>query len=346
MAGLGLIGFGRVGRTLTRVLHQRGALDSLACISELNPSGRDPAELTANLAYLLAQDSVYGPFSGEVSAEGENLIINGRPVRCCYFADPREVDWAGHGVKLVVEATGDPTATAAASGLLERGVVKVVITRQEAASHIALVRGLNLEDYDPARHHLISCSTCTANALAPVLSVIDHDYGVAWAGVASIHPALSCDTLLDGPADQFALGRSGLGVRAASSGVAESVGRLLPRLAERISAMTFRVPSTTVNALLADMVLQRPPAEAGQVLAMLEQAAAGPLAGVMRLDHGFLGRPRAAEDFKADPHSAVVDAAWLELKGPMLRLLLWHDNEWGYCQRAADIIQRVSSLLT
>lgn len=345
MTGLGLIGFGRVGRTLLRVLLQRGRASRLVCLSELNPAGRDPDDLTANLAYLLAHDTTYGPLPAEVSARGSRLLLDGRKIACVYTSDPTEVDWAAAGASVVVEASGDPAAAGAAAGLLERGVAKVVFTRSAPASHATLVRGLNLQDYDPTAHHLVSCSTCTANALAPVLSVLHRTFGVSWVGVTTVHPALSGDTMLDGPAAEFALGRSGLGVRAAASGVAESAGELLPELEGRISAMSLRVPTATVDAIAAHIRLERPPDSQEAVAEVLGQAADGPLAGVMRLDQGFLGRPRAADDFKADPFSAVVDMAWLELKGPMLRLMIWHDNEWGYCQRVADVIETVAAPL-
>lgn len=345
MISLGLIGFGRVGRTLLRVLLQRERAHGLVCLTELNPAGRDAAELTANLAYLLAHDSTYGPLPATVSARGDRLLVDGREIRCFYSADPAQVDWAAAGVRVVVEASGDPAAAQAAASLLQRGVAKVVFTRSAPVSHATLVRGINLDQYDPARHHLVSCSTCTANALAPVLSVLHRAFGVSRAGVTTVHPALSGDTLLDRPAAEFALGRSGLGVRAAASGIADTAGKLLPELAGRISAMSLRVPTASVNAIVADILLERPPASTAAVVDQLEQAAAGDLAGVMRLEPGFLGRARAAEDFKADPHSAVVDLCWLELAGPLLRLVIWHDNEWAYCQRVADVIDTVSASL-
>lgn len=346
MTGLGLIGFGRVGRTLLRVLHQMGRSELVRGISEINPHGRDPDELTANLAYLLAHDSTYGILDAQVSAQGTSLILDGREIPCFFTPYPGTVDWAGLGASVVVEASGDPKAAKAAAGLPSQGVAKVVFTCSEATADITLVRGLNLDAYDPSAHHLVSCSTCTANALAPLLALLDDAYGVAWASVATVHPALSGDTMLDQPCKEFALGRSGLGVRAASSGLAASVGRLLPNLAERIEAMSFRVPTTDVNALLANLVLERPPGSSDHIVDLLQEAEDSSLAGVMRLDHGFLGQSRMADDFKGDPHSAVVDLAWLSLRGPMTRLMIWHDNEWAYCMRVADVIETVSGHLT
>ncbi|MFH1033253.1 MAG: glyceraldehyde 3-phosphate dehydrogenase NAD-binding domain-containing protein [Pseudomonadota bacterium] len=340
--GIGLMGFGRVGRGLFRELWRRDGALRVAAVAEINPGGRDPAQLTADLAYLLAHDPVYGRFPGRVGATGAQLLVDGRPVPVLLGGQPRQVDWGGLGARVLVEASGDQAAADAAAGLAGAGVDKVVITRSARTADATLVRGLNLATYDPARHHVISCSTCTANALAPVLGVLDEAFGVASAGIATIHPALSGDTLLDAPAVEASAGRSGLGVRPVSSEVARTTAQLLPRLEGRLMAMSFRVPTLLVNALLADLVLERPPADRERVIAVLREATAGPLKDVAALEEGFLGRPRVAADFLGDPHSARVDLNWLELRGPQLRVLLWHDNEHAYCCRVADTLEEIA----
>lgn len=345
MAGIGIIGFGRVGRCLMRVLAARGLASRVMAIAELNPGGRDNRQLTENLAYLLAADSTYGPFPGQVEAAGTALVVDGHPIPVNYIPHPQQVDWTGYGATVVVEASGDPQATAEARGLLGQGVAKVLFTRSAATADATLIRGLNLESYDPKAHRLISCSTCTANALAPVLGVIHGAYGVRRGAITTVHPALSGDMLLDGPAKEFAAGRSALGVRAVKSEVARTTGQALPALAGRLSAMSLRVPTTVVNALIADLVLESPPSSASEVINLLEQAVAGPLSGVAALERGLMGRPRAAADFKGDPHSALIDTNWLALSGELLRIHLWHDNEYAYCCRVADTLELILSRL-
>jgi len=268
--------------------------------------------------------------------------VDGRPVPVLYGGQPRRVDWRGLGVSMLVEASGDAAAAREAAALAGQGVDKVVITRSAQTADATLVRGLNLETYDPARHHVVSCSTCTANALAPVLKVLDQAFGVQSAGIATIHPALSGDTLLDAPAPEAAAGRSGLGVRPVGSEVARTTAQLLPHLAGRLMAMSFRVPTLLVNALLADLVLERPPASREEVVRVLRQAIQGPLKDVVALEEGFLGRPRVAADFLGDPHSARVDLNWMCLSGALLRVLLWHDNEHAYCLRVADTLEAMA----
>lgn len=349
MTGVGVIGLGRVGRGLVRELWLRGQGDLLRAVAEVNPCGRDAAELTADLAYLLAHDPCYGRFPAPVDAEGTNLVIDGRMVPVFFGGRPAAVDWAGAGVRVLVEASGDPNAAAEASklaGNLTGGAVeRVLITRSEAAADVTLVKGVNWDSYDPARHRVVSCSTCTANALAPVLAVIDAAYGVESGAIATIHPALSGDTLLDAPAPQASAGRSGLTVRPVTSEVARTTAQVLPRLSGRLSAMSLRVPTLLVNALIADLVLERPPDSAEAVVALLDAACAGPLQGITAIERGFLGRPRVAADFLGDTHSALVDINWISLNDALLRILLWHDNERAYCARVADTLALVAGQL-
>ena len=345
MAKIGLIGFGRVGRRLFREIHSRPRLGPVTAISEINPAGRDPAELTANLAYLLANDSIAGPFPGRVSARGNALLLDARGIPVFFCDRPQAADWSGAGVRILVDATGKEPVARQAAALAGNQVEKVVITRAASAAQATLVRGINLNAYDPDSHHVISCSTCTANALAPVLKVLDEAFGVEQAALFSVHPALSGDTLLDGPAAEFAAGRSGLGVRPVASEMARTTAELLPRLEGRLSAMALRVPTAVVNALLLHAVLARPPQTAGEAAAVLKAASQGPLKGVLGLEEGFLGRPRVAADFVNDPHSVVVDLNWLSLGGALLRLFIWHDNEYAYCCRVADTLEMIADRL-
>ncbi len=344
--GVGLVGFGRVGRGLFREIssHRRGL--RVHAIAEVNPKGRPPEDLTADLAYLLAHDPAYGRYPGRVQAQGTCLVVDDSVVPVYFHEDPAAIDWRAVAVEILVEASGDPAAAQSAGRLAGTAVPKVVVTRSAAAAHATLVRGLNLESYDPARHHLVSCSTCTANALAPVLAVVDRAFGVVSAAIATIHPALSGDTLLDAPAAEAPAGRSGLGVRPVGSEVARTTAQLLPHLEGRLTAMSLRVPTLLVNALVADVVLEHPPASSDEVVRVLREACDGPLGGVAALEEGFLGRPRVAADFLGDPHSARVDLNWLALCGPQLRLFLWHDNEYAYCCRVADTLEVIAAGLS
>jgi glyceraldehyde 3-phosphate dehydrogenase len=310
-------------------------------VLEINPHQRQPRELTANLAYLLAHDSLAGPYPGQVQAQDGALLVSGRKVPLGFNQEPTEMDWRGLGIRILVDATGDDSSIGQAIACAEGLVEKVIITRSDQAAQATLVRGLNLDTYDPGSHHVISCSTCTANALAPVLRVVDEAFGVEQAAVATVHPGLSCDTLLDGPASEFTAGRSGLAVRPVASQVARTTAQLLPRLKGRLTAMSLRVPMLGVNALLADVLLQRPPKDQDQVIQFLEQAAKEELKEVLALDSGFMGNSRVSLDYAGNPHSAVIDLNWLSLCGPLLRLLIWHDNEYAYCCRVADTLELI-----
>jgi glyceraldehyde 3-phosphate dehydrogenase len=343
VVGVGLIGFGRVGRRLLRELESRQGQVRVVRIAEANPHGRPAAELAANFAYLLAHDSTAGPFPAPVAAQDRALSVDGRLIPMDFGGDPANVDW--QGVDILVEASGDPTAASRAAALAGEQVKKVVITRSVQHAQVTLIRGVNFHLYDPERHHVISCSTCTANATAPVLKLLDQAYGIERGSLITVHPALSGDTLLDAPAGFFCTGRSGLTIRPVPSQVAHTTSQVLPQLQGRLMAMSLRVPTPVVNALCADLVLARPPAHAREVGRLLQQAAQEELAGILRLEEGFLGHPKPACDFAADPHSAIVDLHWLSLSGSLLRLLIWHDNEYAYCCRVADTLEMIAAKL-
>lgn len=344
MTGIGLIGFGRVGRRLFREICTRPGL-MVNAVSEINPSGREPAELSANLAYLLAHDTIAGPFPGRVEAAPDALLVQDRRIPLFFDTPPEQIDWAGLGVRILVEASGADESLAGSAPLAGEVVDKVVITRASSRAQVTLVRGVNLGDYDPARHHIVSCSTCTANAAAPVLKLLHENYGVERASLTTVHPALSGDTFMDRPCGDAAAGRSGLTVRPVPSQVARTTAQVLPELKGRLVSMSLRVPTLVVNALLADVLLDHPPQDTSQVLELLDRAAEERLAGVLAVERGFGGLSRVAADFAGDPHSAVVDANWLALEGPLLRLLIWHDNEYAYCLRVADTLETIAAAL-
>jgi glyceraldehyde 3-phosphate dehydrogenase len=346
MSKIGLIGFGRIGRGFMRALFERGWLDDLALVVEVNPCGRESEELVANLAYLLAADSLAGPFPAPVSAQGECMVVDGRKIPVVIGKSPDEVKWHEHGVQLLIEASGDDTSVKAAAALAGSLVKKVLITHSESCAHVTLVRGVNLDTYDPSTHHVISCSTCTANAAAPVLKVLDEAFGVERASFLSVHPALSGDTLLDGPDPNFTAGRSGLSVRPVPSEIAKTIAQVLPHSEGRLSSMSLRVPTTIVNAIYADLLLARPPASLQEAVGILEAEASDKLAGVMALERGIMGHSRPANDFAGNPHSSLLDLNWLALNGNLLRVLIWHDNEYAYCQRVADTLEVINRHLT
>ncbi len=252
----------------------------------------------------------------------------------------------GLGVDIVVEASGDSRRPGRGGPPGRPGGQEGGHHRSDPAASVTLVRGVNLAAYDPARHHLISCSTCTANALAPVLLVLDRAFGVRRVTATTIHPALSGDGLLDAPRAEAAAGRSGMTVRPVASQLGHTIEELLPRLAGRVQAMSFRVPTLAINALLAEVLLQEPAPGRARVVEVLEEAERGELAGVLALERGFLGLPRVAADFAGHPASAVVDLNWLTLNGPLLRLLIWHDNEHAYCLRVVETLALLLPLAT
>jgi glyceraldehyde 3-phosphate dehydrogenase len=298
--------------------------------------------MAANLAYLLAHDTTYGPCNQEILSQDDKILVNGVELRLFLNQEPEQIDWAGLGVEVLIDATGDPASVEKAVGLAPEKVKKVLITRSVKRAQATLARGVNFDHYNPREHHAISCSTCTANALAPTLMVLDNAYGVERVSVTSVHPALSGDALLDAPSAEFSAGRSAMGVRPVKSSVPETTAQLLPQLKDKIMAMTLRVPTLVVNALMVDVVLKHQPQTKAEVAEIFQTVSQSELKDVLCLDQGFCGQPKVANDFAQTTYSAVIDQNWLDLNGPILRILIWHDNEYAYCCRVVDTLEVIA----
>jgi len=339
--GIGLVGLGRIGRGIVRELAKAGWPVRVNAIAEINPRGRPEPEMVANLAYLLEFDSTYGRFPGRVEADGTRLILDGTPAKVFFSPDPAQVDWRARGCEIVVEASGDERVGAAAARLVDQGL-KVLITRSAAHADIVLIRGFNWNAYDPARHRVVACGSCTLNAAAPVVKLVERHWGVEELNALSVHPALSADRLLDAPAGEFAEGRGAWAIRPVRSGLAHGLQLLMPELKGKVSAMTMRVPTQVVNALVLVFNLRRPPASVSEVMERFEEASREELAGVVEVNRGRYGQGLVSVDFTGAEASAIVDRLWCDLRGRMLRMVVWHDNEAGYCRRVVESIGLVA----
>lgn len=322
-------GFGRVGRALLRAAWQRPEIE-LTAVNDVVPA--------AQLARLLARDTVHGPFPEPVEAEDGGLRIGGRRIPVLQEPDPARIDWSRHGADVVVEATGQfLRRTQMATHL--RGDVRTVIL--SANSHPAdpadftVCLGLNEGAWEPERYPVTSNASCTTYCLALVAKVLHDRFGVRRALMSTVHSYTENQRLLDLPhADPRRSRAAALNIIPTSTTAAESVGDLLPALAGRIGGLAVRVPTPAVALL--DLVAEterEAPAEA--VRDAYREAAEGPLAGLL----GVSDEELVSSDFINDPRSAVVDLPLVEsVDGRLVRVLAWYDNEWGYAHRLADLL--------
>ncbi|HXY71855.1 MAG TPA: glyceraldehyde 3-phosphate dehydrogenase NAD-binding domain-containing protein [Actinomycetota bacterium] len=326
---VGVNGFGRIGRLVTRLLAGRDDL----LLSAVN-TRRGDAGL---LAHLLMYDSVHGRFLGDVEADGHTLLIEGNDVRVTSCERPSVIPW--HDVDVVVESTGAFTMADEARGHLEGGAGHVVITAPSTGEDLTIVVGVNEDAFDPRRHRVVSAASCTTACLGPVAHVLDTTFGIESGFATTVHAFTRDQELVDGSHDDPRRARSAaLNLVPTKTGAAKLLGRILPGLAGRIDAFAIRVPTPDVSLLTLGVVLGLP-ATGDEVNDVFRAAAKSDrLASVL----GVCEEPLVSSDFLGDPRSAVVDAAGtIALQNNHLQVLAWYDNELSYATRVVDILELI-----
>ncbi|AAS80897.1 type I glyceraldehyde-3-phosphate dehydrogenase [Thermus thermophilus] len=324
---VGINGFGRIGRQVFRILHERGV--EVALINDLTDN--------KTLAHLLKYDSTYGRFPGAVGYDEENLYVDGKAIRATAIKDPREIPWKQAGVGVVVESTGVFTDGEKARAHLEAGAKKVIITAPAKNEDITVVLGVNHEQYDPAKHHIISNASCTTNSLAPVMKVLEEAFGVEKALMTTVHSYTNDQRLLDLPHKDLRRARAAaLNIIPTTTGAAKATALVLPSLKGRFDGMALRVPTPTGSISDITALLKRE-VTAEEVNAALKAAAEGPLKGILAYTEDEI----VLRDIVMDPHSSIVDGKLTKAIGNLVKVFAWYDNEWGYANRVADLVELV-----
>ncbi|WP_082054192.1 glyceraldehyde 3-phosphate dehydrogenase NAD-binding domain-containing protein [Methyloterricola oryzae] len=336
----GIAGLGRVGRGVLRANFSQAA------------NGRFDIRVACDvmpidqIAYLLAHDSTYGkpPFS--VDCDEDSLILGGKRVRYEQVDRRRGVGeeqpvsrLRDYGLDVFIDATGTASADHLRS-LIRQGVARKTLCTWNVEGHdISLVYGVNHADYDPDRHHVLTSSTCTGNALVPVFFPLEKHIGIEYARIVTIHPVLSDQRALDGYHSSPQLGRSFTdSIVPTSTNVGKSAALVLPSLNGKLDCVSYRVPTAIVSAMDITLELSRQTSRE-QCLRILEDYAATSLSGIIRCDYGAWGHPRASIDFLGDECSSHILMSHLTVHGGRrLGLSLMHDNEWAYCCRVLDIL--------
>ena len=324
---VGINGFGRIGRQVFRILHERGV--EVALINDLTDN--------KTLAHLLKYDSTYGRFPGAVGYDEENLYVDGKAIRATAIKDPREIPWKQTGVGVVVESTGVFTDGEKARAHLEAGAKKVIITAPAKNEDITVVLGVNHEQYDPAKHHILSNASCTTNSLAPVMKVLEEAFGVEKALMTTVHSYTNDQRLLDLPHKDLRRARAAaLNIIPTTTGAAKATALVLPSLKGRFDGMALRVPTPTGSISDITALLKRE-VTAEEVNAALKAAAEGPLKGILAYTEDEI----VLRDIVMDPHSSIVDGKLTKAIGNLVKVFAWYDNEWGYANRVADLVELV-----
>ena len=322
---VGINGFGRIGRNI-----MRAAL-----------SNRDIEFVTVNditnaqtLAHLLKYDSNLGNLDASIRAAGDSIQIDDRGFRVLSQKDPAELPWKDLGVEIVFESTGLFTTRDAATKHLSAGAKKVIITAPAKGPDLTIVLGVNDDRYDPGTHHIVSNASCTTNCLAPVAKVLHDRFRIRRGWMTTVHSYTNDQHLLDLPHKDLRRARAaGVSIIPTTTGAALAVGEVLPDLKGRLDGIAMRVP--TPNVSVVDLVAEvEKKTTADEVNAAFSDAAANGLRGILHLSTDEL----VSIDFRGNPHSSIVDAAYTKvMDGDFVKVLSWYDNEWGYSTRCVDL---------
>lgn len=327
MVNIGINGFGRIGRNVLRAALGREDFKVVA-INDLTDS--------ATLAHLLKYDSLSGTLPVPVTSGENQLIVDGQPIAVFAQRDPGNIPWSSVGVDIVIEATGFFTDKAKAEVHITRGGAKrVIISAPGKNDDLTVVMGVNHEQYDPARHLVVSNGSCTTNGLAPAVQVLHQAFGIEHGLMNTTHAYTNSQALHDQPEKDLRGARAAaLSIVPYSSGAAKAIGKVIPALDGRLTGYSLRVPVPVVSIVDLSVNLKRDVTVEEVNNAFRAAAESGPLKGIL----GYSDEPLVSSDYRGDPRSSIIDGlSTLVIGGKMVKVLAWYDNEWGFSNRLVDL---------
>jgi glyceraldehyde 3-phosphate dehydrogenase (phosphorylating) len=333
-------GFGRIGRLVFRALYEQGLFGKeveVVAVGDIVPAD--------NLAYLLKYDSTQRKFEGSVGSKKSGadkesddvLLVDGKEIHVVSAKSPADLPWKKLGVDYVIESTGLFTEAEKAKGHLAAGAKKVIISAPAKGEDITVVMGVNHENYDPSKHHIVSNASCTTNCLAPVVHVLlKEGFGLAEGLMTTVHSYTATQKTVDGPSRKdWKGGRSAaLNIIPSTTGAAKAVALVLPAVKGKLSGMSFRVPTPTVSVV--DLTFKTEKATSlKEINAAMKRASETYLKDVL----GYTEDEVVSTDFIHDERSSIFDASsGIELNPSFFKLVSWYDNEWGYSHRCVDLL--------
>lgn len=331
MIKVGINGFGRIGRLVFRAALNHPQMEIVA-VNDLTDAKM--------LAHLLKYDSVHGVMPEDVVVTEDGFRVGDHVVKVTAERDPADIPWAAMGVDLVIEATGRFTKAEDARKHLQAGVKKVVISAPAKDEDITIVMGVNEEQYDPARHTIISNASCTTNCLAPVAKVLQENFGIKRGLMTTVHSYTNDQQILDLPHKDYRRARAAAeSIIPTTTGAAKAVALVLPELKGKLNGFAMRVP--TANVSVVDLVVElEKKTSAEEVNAVLKEAADTKLKGIM--DYNEL--PLVSKDYNGNAASSTVDGlSTMAIEGDLIKVVAWYDNEWAYSCRVVDLVDYIAN---
>ncbi len=330
-------GFGRIGRCIVRALAQRGVKDiEVVAINDLTDA--------KTLAHLYNYDSVHRRAPKQATALEGAIDFAGSKAKVVAEKEPGKLPWKELGVDVVLECTGLFTDKEKALAHVTAGAKKVIISAPAKGQDATIVLGVNTGAYDPARHSVISCGSCTTNCLAPVAKVILDGFGLQRGLMTTIHSYTNDQAVLDIPHRKGDLRRAraaAVNMIPTSTGAAKALSEVIPELKGKFDGQSIRVPTMDVSIIDLTFETEKPVTK-DALHAAMKAAATGPMKGIL----DYVDVPLVSSDFIGDPHSSIFDATISQVQGERFaKVFAWYDNEWGFSNRMVELAQLVASKL-
>ncbi|MGO8886139.1 MAG: type I glyceraldehyde-3-phosphate dehydrogenase [Streptosporangiaceae bacterium] len=331
---VGINGFGRIGRNFWRAVHSgTGAAAGIEIVA-----ANDLTD-AATLAHLLKYDTVLGTLDVEVSASGDVIRAGDQEIRVLAERDPAALPWADLRADVVIESTGRFTKADDARKHIAAGAQKVIISAPAKGEDITIVMGVNDDEYDPARHAIISNASCTTNCVAPLAKVLQDSFGIVKGMMTTIHAYTNDQVILDFPHKDLRRARAAAqNIIPTTTGAARATALVLPELKGKLDGLAMRVP--VMDGSVTDLVVQLGrEVTIDEVNAAYRAAADGPLKGYLH----YTSDPIVSSDIVGTPYSCTFDSSLTMAAGDQVKVVGWYDNEWGYSNRLADIAALVGA---
>ncbi len=323
---VGINGFGRIGRNFLRACYKNEDIEIVG-INDLTDA--------QTLAHLLKYDSVHGRFEGNVEVKENSIIIDGKEIKITAIRNPEELPWKDLEVDVVIESTGVFRDRDGAGKHLKAGAKKVIISAPGKNPDLTVVLGVNEEDYDPNKHHIISNASCTTNCLAPVVKVLNEEFGIEKGYMVTVHAYTNDQRILDLPHKDLRRARAAaVNIIPTTTGAAKAVGEVLPEMKGKLDGSARRVPVADGSMIDLTVVLSKSTSEE-EINSKIKEAAEGRLKGILE----YTEDPIVSQDIVGNSHSSIFDALSTKvIGGNFAHISSWYDNEWGYSNRLKDLV--------
>ncbi len=323
---VGINGFGRIGRLVQRAA--RGTDLEIVGINDITDA--------KTLAHLLKYDSIHGKYPGEVAVDGDKIVIDGKKIPVLAEKDPAKLPWKALGAEIILECTGKFTNKEDASKHLAGGARKVLISAPAKGHDGTFILGVNSQDYDKAKHHIISIGSCTTNCLAPVVKVLLDNFGINKGFMTTIHSYTADQRLMDAPHKDLRRARSAaLSMVPTTTGAAKAIAEVIPSMKGKMDGLAIRVPTPDASLVDLAVVLEKE-ATVEQINAAFKKAAGtDPLGRTLE----YCEDPIVSTDIIGNPHGSVFDSLMTGAHGNLAKIFAWYDNEWAFSCRMVDMLR-------